>query len=271
MKRGKKLCFSDLPFRGLPFRAERKEEQTRSLSLSIPFPNDDNDNANPPFPPTGSPKTFDKLWSDLRNITADMFLAGSNAANCNLKHSGWRCGEYAYSPGDWELFGIDFMFDADFKPWVLEVRRGVFSFFFFLFIDRSLAGKTLKTQPSFLDHHLHHHPRSTPPPPSSAAPSGTRTTPPTPRSRTTQRSAESTTRRTPPSSTRTRACCRRLPCVRRGSGPGARPGRAPLTRKERAPRSRRSARPRQRWREKSGLSRCLATARARSRSRPARR
>ena len=72
---------------------------------------------------TGNPKTFDKLWSDLRNITADMFLAGSNAANCNLKHSGWRCGEYAYSPGDWELFGIDFMFDADFKPWVLEVRR----------------------------------------------------------------------------------------------------------------------------------------------------
>ena len=71
---------------------------------------------------TGSPKTFDKLWSDLRNITADMFLAGSNAANCNLKHSGWRCGEYAYSPGDWELFGIDFMFDTDFKPWVLEVN-----------------------------------------------------------------------------------------------------------------------------------------------------
>lgn len=71
---------------------------------------------------TGTPKVFDKLWTDLRNITADMFLAGFNAANCNLKHSGWRCGEYAYSPGDWELFGIDFMFDADFKPWVLEVK-----------------------------------------------------------------------------------------------------------------------------------------------------
>lgn len=67
-----------------------------------------------------------------------MFLAGSNAANCNLKHSGWRCGEYAYSPGDWELFGIDFMFDADFKPWVLEVRRGVF-FFLFLSFHRSFS------------------------------------------------------------------------------------------------------------------------------------
>lgn len=71
---------------------------------------------------TGTPKTFESLWSDVRNITADMFLAGSNAANCNLKHSGWRCGEYAYSPGDWELFGIDYMFDSDFKPWVLEVN-----------------------------------------------------------------------------------------------------------------------------------------------------
>ena len=66
-----------------------------------------------------------------------MFLAGSNAANCNLKHSGWRCGEYAYSPGDWELFGIDFMFDADFKPWVLEVRERFFlSFFQDLFVER---------------------------------------------------------------------------------------------------------------------------------------
>ena len=86
---------------------------------------------------TGTPKTFDKRWTDLRNITADMFLAGSNAANCNLKHSGWRCGEYAYSPGDWELFGIDFMFDADFKPWVLEVRERFFlSFFQDLFVER---------------------------------------------------------------------------------------------------------------------------------------
>ena len=150
MKRGKKLCFSDLPFRGLPFRAERKEEQIRSLSLSIPFPNDENDNANPPFPPTGSPKTFDKLWSDLRNITADMFLAGSNAANCNLKHSGWRCGEYAYSPGDWELFGIDYMFDADFKPWVLEVRRYLFVNFssslspkFWSFLVKFFGGRSL--------------------------------------------------------------------------------------------------------------------------------
>ena len=96
---------------------------------------------------TGTPKTFDKLWTDLRNITADMFLAGANAANCNLKHSGWRCGEYAYSPGDWELFGIDFMFDADFKPWVLEVRSFLllifsssFLRFWFIFGRRGLAG-----------------------------------------------------------------------------------------------------------------------------------
>ena len=115
----------------------------RSLPLDLfPFQPNNHNKKTPPPPTTGSPKTFDKLWSDLRNITADMFLAGSNAANCNLKHSGWRCGEFAYSPGDWELFGIDYMFDADFKPWVLEVRFESLSTFL---SERERAKKGQKT------------------------------------------------------------------------------------------------------------------------------
>ena len=71
---------------------------------------------------TGSGAAFNQMWADVTKITADAFAAGADADNCNLPHSGWRCGDRAFTPGSWELFGVDYMFDEDYKPWILEVN-----------------------------------------------------------------------------------------------------------------------------------------------------
>jgi hypothetical protein len=102
----------------LSARRGKKNRHAHSLSRS-PFQMTKTTTPTPPSLQQGAP----------RPLTSSGPTSATSPPTCSSPaptHSGWRCGEYAYSPGDWELFGIDYMFDADFKPWVLEVRRYLF-------------------------------------------------------------------------------------------------------------------------------------------------